>query len=313
MLPKEDQPLYPYQKQIFDKLKDKYKTSGLKWPARYMALQAMSKTPVYARLAGQIPISFDEGIGLMHQEGIRLNDCLQTPDVISDMDEFLMQDLCHFNALEQKQVVQVIQDLPLIYLKMNRLLGGFKLYCYARLWTSPTTPALEPFSREWMIEKRVAEKLDAQKKMLQYLLQMPRTDIWTESMFDSTAKVINYIDQVGGFAHRSIKEDIISSLFSLIGDLKKIALNQSMNITIYENTLFSIGNQFFFQAADYSVLYFWSDTNLKIRITDLSVIQDHQILIKNMLSRAVRIDPESEVQFIQFFSRLENRIKTILK
>jgi len=303
---------YPIQKQLFDKVKEKYHAAGRSWITQYMNRFGLTKTPAYARLAGQTPITFDEGFNIMKQEGILLQEGVQAPDIVKNLSEALLHDLSLFNGFTEKKVVLMVQDLPLIYLKMNRLLAGFKMYSLARLNQSTPGQAFEPFSRDWLNHENIAAQLNTQKKILQHLLPMPRTDIWTEGMFDNTVKVIGYIDQVGGFAQPGLREEIIGAVFSLVGDLKKMAAEQSSIVKVYENTLFSIGNQLLFNSFDYTVLYHWSDTNLNMRLTDTALIQKHQTLIDNMILRGNPVHPYSEVQFARFFNRLENRIKSFL-
>jgi hypothetical protein len=310
MVENNNQYAYPMQRQLFQKLKKKYKAKGQDWVNSYMFESKLSKTPAYNRMSGNTPISFDEGLSLIHKEGLNMIDW-QIP-LQNHTDDELLKD-CHMlqNAIHPK-IILSIQDLPLIYIKMNRLLAGFKLYCAQRFSTCPSKYAKQPFSKIWLDQDDVYRRLNAKRTVLDQFIQLPRTDIWTLGMFDKLILSIKYVDAIKGFQSPVLKDEIIAAIYQIVDKLREIASDTTGHVQVFENQFFSIGNQLLMQSSEVNAMYIWSDVDTKIKLTSAPLIESYQNTLENMLSRARLINPRSEYDFINFFSQLEERIKQML-
>ena len=301
---------YPIQHKLFQKLKKRYRDNGRDWISLYMMNNQVSKTPAYNRMAGNTPISFDEGIQLLRKEGLHLLDW-QEPIVENGMlDKQLIRDCSLMSKQKQSSVTLIIQDLPLLYFNFNPLLASFKHYCSEHFNASPFSRPVQAFSYDWCKQEKVNQFLNRKKEVLQQFTALSRTEVWSLEMFDSTLKCIQYLDSINGFRSPSLKEEIIASIFWLIKKLKSIASDSNGKVKIYENKLFSLGNQLLFQSGQLNALYFWSDIYTEIRLTNTILIHSCQSTIDNMLSRAILINPKAEYNFIPFFNSLESRIKS---
>lgn len=306
------QTAYPLQKKLFEELKRKYKKRGQDWIHCYMSAAKLTKTPAYNRITGHTPISFDEGIRLLQSEGIDLMEGhLHSNQVSADFDEKLLKDCQQISCTYNPSIILSIQDLPLLYLKLNRFVSGFKLYCSSR-FEAPPSEKFPPFSKSWVENKEVSSKLDSTKQTLEQFLPIPRTDLWTVGMFDSTINAIKYLKNINGFSSTTVKDEVVAGLFAIIEQLKKIASDTSGKIHVYENGIFSIGNSLLFDSDELKALYIWSDLGSKIRIAAPPLIINYHQKLKNMLPRATYINASAELNYHHFFNRLELRVKSTL-
>lgn len=312
MVIRKHKPNYPLQRKLFEELKRKYKKRSQDWVNCYMSGANLTKTPAYNRIAGLTPISFDEGIRLIQSEGIDLmGRYLYKGEFSSALDEKLLQDCQQINEICNPTIILSIQDLPLLYLKLNRFVAGFKLYCSYRFEATPSEK-FPPFSKSWIQDKVVSSKLDQKRKTLDQLLLTPRTDIWTIGMFDSTINTIKYLESIHGFSSTMVKDEVVGGLFAIIERLKEIASDTSGRVKVYENGIFSIGNNLLFESDELKSLYIWSDLGSKLRIETPYLIKSYHQKLINMLPRATYINASAELNFHHFFHRLERRVKSML-
>lgn len=302
--------LYPMQQQLFQQIRDKYRRAGRDWLQQYMTHQGLTKTPAYERMRGDKPISFDEGLHWIRQEGIPWQPWPEAPAQVGQFEEELLQDLTLYEHLPDRQIMLVVQDLPMLYLKKSRLLAGFKLYCAERLHGSLGGSAFPSFSAAWLMAPAISARLARFKKMETRFMGLPRTDVWTTHMLDHTAQLIRYISDIGGFATAQDQKQVCNSLVALIDELRLIAATPS--VCVYENSLFSIGNQLLLSSSESQALYIWSDSAFNLRFTDTARIQRQTHLFECILARCRYLHPSAEGDYARFFARLTQRVQHIL-
>lgn len=321
---------FPLQQKLFEIIADQYKNKNLEIE-RYTERFSLSRSAVYECRSGKVPISFDEGVGLMHEKEIPLEmlfsgqkpALLLTPTSLeSAPDEYLnllYRDLSRLAAMPSAYTWHKTDDTPIFLLKFSRLLAAFKLYYWTKTLMAQQGAPIPRFSDDWMQETHTTALLDTSRGVLHAYQSVPGTEIWSRGMFDKTIAQIEDTRDTGGFENPDMAGILMGEIVKLCHIMEKMARigkkhpdGGTNTLTIFENRTFSGGNMLMGDAKDGFFFYLDAGYPDFIRHTDENLaVQYHQRF--QLMEPHLTPVTGSERGFFAFFQSLHAHITTWTK
>jgi len=270
----------------------------------YMVEARLTKTPAYARLSGLIPIPYDEGMGLMAREHIFPDEMPLAPS--TDGHSLLL------NALRNKRddwpCLFSVQDLPAFLLSDSRIVVECREYCSACLSADKAYFEFPIFDKEWLNRRDNAVNLDGYRNLLAEIKQSNIRLVLTSGMFDVFFKQVAYLASIGCISNL-ILDQFFEGITTVYEGIRKIIFENSKNLTVYDNVMFSMGNQFLLPAAAQHAAFVWSDSISfhQVHFTDRS--RNRYIKTMAMLNRCQNLTSGSERDRMAFIELLATKIR----
>ena len=257
--------MYPLQKKLFELTSQKCKDKVSEME-RYVSTLRLSRTAIYERIRGNVPISLDEANTLLHafdisweqlvgvantqnlRPAITLVRSIQTAP--EEYIKLLYRDIVHFGRLRDAYTWQECADVPVFWLKYSRSLAGFNLYFWSKAFHLPQPSEPFPlFSMAWMQHHSVAKLLHQSKEILTSYQAVPGLEIWTKGMFDLTISRIRYLYETGNFACKDLVTRLFEEVMGVARQMERMAHmgnkapdGSGKAMQVYENRTFSPAN-----------------------------------------------------------------------
>jgi hypothetical protein len=206
---------YPLQRRLFD-LISSVSPNRSSWLRQYMKDHHLTRTPATNRVFGQKAISFDEGLQLMRQYGMPLQQLLTdappAPDAVKESDfnatqsghsaiedylSTLSADLERLKGNPDAWLYHQTHEIPIFWLKRSRLLMAVRLYYWFQYITEEQDLLTQPFGLDWLQQPRVTTYLNRCKSLLEAYRQIPGVEFWSDKMLDTLIAQIEQLDRQG--------------------------------------------------------------------------------------------------------------------
>lgn len=233
------------------------------WVQQYMKSAHLAKSTVYARINGDKPITFEEGISLMARYGLTLEDIFNTQQPLPEHTvarasssqtavnaflEHLLNDLTTLSRAPNAFTCHQTDDLPFFLLKHVRELAGFKLFHWQRNYDEQSTDKQSRFGVKWTHAAPVKHQLDLCRTILDTYSTVPGIECWSVNMFSKTLNQMAMIQELDAYEDEDVLPRLGTELLHLIDILEKMAIRGNKHpdgagarLDIFDNRIFSEG------------------------------------------------------------------------
>jgi len=296
------------QKKLFKLTETNYKETQKKQELYIKALN-VSRSAIYGRINGNIPITIDEADCLIRAFELNWEDLVGVPPPAENFavtlphsaetapEEYmaaLYDDILPLSGRENARTWHECGAIPIFLLKHSRLLASFKLYFWSKAFHPNHNGHTFPkFSARWAEEPRIKELLSKSKAALQAYQKIPGTEIWSRNMFDRTISCIQYILEMDGFAHADLVPQLLDEVRLVARQMERMAKagNKSpegtgREIEVYENRIFAPSNTLIGIGPDQQFLYIDLGYPYFIRYNSAGMVQErisqYQPMLRHM-------------------------------
>jgi hypothetical protein len=288
-----------------------------------------SRSSLHDRLTGKTPIYLDQALRLMRERDISMHmlasngegtiscHAIVPSSVDTTLDDYLNwleRDIKDLSSAPVGHIWHKTDDMPIFWLKHNRLLAAFKIYFWHRALRLHKGEGMPPFNAAWWQSPDIAARLDQSRRILHQYQAIPSVEIWGEGMFDSIIRQVADIKAVGGFDDPAMQDRLYGAIGEVIDCFATAARTGYKNpaqrsgpLQAFENNFLSSGNMLLGKGTDVHFMYVDIGYPDFIRHNKPELVVNRQQRLEMMRRHLIPIT-ESERNHYDFFHRLRKSL-----
>ncbi len=276
----------------------------------------ISYDAAHRRTSGKSKLSLEEAVRLSEVFDLSLDELKasgqeliaihKTPliSTVEDLEQYFSQSAASVQKLAQLKDCRLYysaKDIPIFYLLDGRSLTRFKIYVWLKLLANDWDAVhFENFNLP-------LDTFKAAVKLGEVYRDIPKTEIWDTTTFNSTLKQLHFYFEAGQLeAHTALA--ICSELSELLEKIKSDARPENQEFSIYHNELLLMNNTVFIESTDRKAFYVPFTFLSYFLATDEVTCNQAQKSIKNQLSKSVLLNTAGDRVKSQFFDKIKKRI-----
>lgn len=268
----------------------------------YTEVLKLSRSAIYDRINGKIPVSLDEANVLVQALGLSWSQvvaahtptqCIRPHALETAPDDYvgwLYKDMLFLAHQKHPHTWHECGAAPVFWFNYSRLLAAFKLYFWLRTFHPHNGGGLPLFTAQWASMGNIGNLLDRTQAILGAYQAVPGLEIWSRQMFDRTIARIQYIREIEGFADEGMAEQLLEEVCKVAQQMERMAKGGNKSpegkggeMVAYENRLFAPSNVLVGKAMDGQFLYLDVEYPDFIRYNCMEMVEERVGRFQSML------------------------------
>lgn len=300
---------------------------------RYEKVLRLSRSAIYDRINGKVPVSLDEAHSLLQAFDLSWNALLEdTARVASQYDSGILltrsvetapeaymaalyEDTLLLSKSPTARTWHECGAIPVFMLLHNPLLASFKFYFWFKTFHAHHNGESFPrFSARWADNARIRALLQHSAVTLKAYQSIGGVEIWSRNMFDRILTRIQYIREMDGFEDPSMATRLAEELLALSRHMERMARMgrktpeaHGAPMEVYENRIFSFHSTLTGSSSEHQFLHIDLGYPDFIRYTSADLVQERILRYGPMLRHTEPVT-HSERACNVFFKELNEHV-----
>lgn len=280
----------------------------------------ISYDAAHRRTSGKSKLSLEEALKLSAHYGCSL-DGLQAAraenivpvqkttsiETAADLEHYFKQSaesIEQLSAIKDSRMYYSAKDIPIFHTLQGGILTRFKIYVWLRLLSeSYKEVAFENFNLP-------LNTLEAAKKLGALYQEIPKTEVWDTTTFNSTLKQIHFYFQAGLLDAQTASE-LCSELLQLLSHIKTQVTTTSDTYELYHNELLLMNNTVLISSSLKKAFYVPFTFLSYFLATDHRTCDQADAYLQKQLKNSIHLNAAGERARNQFYHKIQKRVETL--